>query len=487
MSTLWIERNRKPAAATLAEAGPAPRQGQNWHTTTFRWLTAYAVIFSLGFMVLLGLIQYSVTGAMEREADSGLRWQLRYFDSRDDADLPRAIASRATHGGGLFHSHYGLFAANGRHLAGDLDEAPRLRRYDHVDQAHESATGQTMTQRVGTVRRELRAMGEIRPDGNVLIVARTLDDVRRVHAELVKALVAGGIVCLSASVLGGLLIGLRQVRRVAAMRKATAAIAAGDLSLRLPVKGFDEIDMLAQLVNRMLDEVERLMTEVKFAADGIAHDLRTPLTRLRFSLANAKAEADRLKAGEVASLLWGARDEVDALIARFTAMLRIAQLGTRQRRAAFTYVDLAPLIHDLCELYRPLAEDKRVQIHTSIAPVETVWADRELLFEAFSNLLDNAVKFSPDDGHVHVCLELEEAGARLRIFDNGPGIPEAERNLVLNHFYRSRHTAHVSGSGLGLGIVSAIVRLHDFRLSLGGSEQGAIVCVECWPHEPDAG
>lgn len=472
--------------AKPSEASPRVIEGKHWRTTTFRWLTAYAVIFLLGFMVLLGLIQYSVTGAMEREADSGLRWQLRYFDSRNDDDLSRVIAGRILHGG-LLHNHYGLFSPNGRHLAGDLGEEPQLTRYDRVGEEHKDFSGQNRMLLVGAARRELRTMGEVRPDGRILVVARTLADVRRVHAQLVKALAAGGIICLSASVLGGLLIGLRQLRRVASMRKSTAAIAAGDLTLRLPVRGHDEIDMLAQLVNRMLDEVERLMTEVKFATDGIAHDLRTPLTRLRFSLANAKAEADKLHAGDVAELLWVARDEVDDLIARFTAMLRIAQLGSRQRRAAFTYVEFAPLINDLCELYRPLAEDRHVRLHVSIAPVENIWADRELLFEAFSNVLDNAVKFSPEGGHVHVCLEMEEEGAQLRIFDNGPGIPLAERDLVLGNFYRGQHTPHVSGSGLGLGIVSAIVRLHDFRLTLGGSDLGAIVCIECWPHEPDNG
>lgn len=483
MSTLWIERNRKLGVShRLDDDSAQVPAGQHWHTTTFRWLIAYAVIFSACFMALLGLIEYSVTGAMERETDSGLRWQLRYFDSRSDSALPEAIAERIAHGG-LLHNHYGLFGPNGVHRAGDIRQQPPFAHLDRVGQAHEHSTGSNVTLLVEEDRRSLRAMAESRPNGSILIVARTLSDVRHVRSELTRALLIGGVVGLSASVLGGLLIGLRQVRRVASMRKATAAIAAGELALRLPVHGNDELDMLAQLVNRMLDEVERLMTEVKLASDGIAHDLRTPLARLRLSLLKAHAAAGELNAESLQSILTASRDDVDGLIARFSAMLRIAELGTRQRRAAFAKVSLAPLIEDLCDLYGPLIEEKQMQLRTSIEQVDDVWADRGLLFEAFSNLLDNAVKFSPEGGSVEVRLCRGIHGPTVVISDSGPGIPEDERKLVLGSFYRGRYTRHVSGSGLGLGIVSAIVRLHDFALKLDGSEKGAILYVECWSHD----
>ncbi|WP_042298619.1 HAMP domain-containing sensor histidine kinase [Paraburkholderia bannensis] len=455
--------------------------GQNWRTMTFRWLTTYAMIFSFGVLVLLGLIEYSVTQAMESEVDSGLRWQLRYFDSYADVDLPTAIARRIAHGG-LIYNHYGLFASDGRPIAGDLDERPDLRRIEHIGQSHESASGSDVMLLVGHDRKMLRAIAEVRPDGRILVAARTLTDVHRIHDDLLKAIVGGGIFCLSASLLGGGLLGFRQLQRVAAMRRTTVSIAAGDLSLRLPVTGRDELDMLAQLVNRMLEEVERLMNEVKLASDGIAHDLRTPLARMRFRLANAQADAEAHE-GALASTLAAALEDVDGIINRFSAMLRIAELGTRQRRAGFAAVELQSMMENLCELYRALAEEKDIQLHVSLSPVDEIWADEALLFEACSNLLDNAIKFSPQGGHVHVCLERNAYGAHICFFDNGPGIPEEERSLVLGNYYRATNTRHISGSGLGLGIVAAILRLHDFALTIEGSEHGAVICVECWAHE----
>jgi signal transduction histidine kinase len=472
---------RRAAAASPPAALSLQAPGQHWRTTTFRWLTTYAAIFSLAFMALIGLIEYSVTRTMERETDSGLRWQLRYFDARGDAELPAAIAARLAHDS-PHQNHYGLFTPDGRYVAGDLEVLPASLSLDSVRQTHDRAAGTNVRLQVDGAQDTLRAMGEVRPNGQRLVVARTLADVRRVRGELVHALVFGGVLCLGASVLGGLLISVHQMRRVSAIRKATAAIAAGNLSSRLPNAGRDELAMLAQLVNRMLDEVERLMAEVKLATDGIAHDLRTPLVRLRARLSNASSEVTGRNAEDLATVVAAAREEVDGLLGRFTAMLRIAELGSRQRRAAFSELDLEPLVGDLCDLYEPLAEEKRVVLERHLAPVAPVFGDRALLFEAFSNLVDNAVKFTPEGGIVRVRLEAVAAGGSFSIADSGPGIPEDERTLVLDQLYRGRQTRHLPGSGLGLGIVSAIVGLHDFALDISGSSHGTVVRVDCWPH-----
>ena len=474
-------RPRREAAAASAAARSLQAPGQHWRTTTFRWLTAYAAIFSLAFMALIGLIEYSVTRAMERETDSGLRWQLRYFDARGDTELPAAIAARLAHDTPRVN-HYGLFTSDGRYLAGDLGILPASLRFDSVAQTHDSLAGANVDLRVDGAPGELRAMGEVRLNGQRLVVARTLEDVRRVRSELIHALVFGGVLCLGASVLGGLLISVHQMRRVSAIRKATASIAAGNLSSRLPNAGRDELAMLAQLVNRMLDEVERLMAEVKLATDGIAHDLRTPLVRLRARLSNASSVDSGRNAEDLATVVAAAREEVDGLLGRFTAMLRIAELGSRQRRAAFSELDLGPLVADLYDLYEPLAEEKQVVLERHFAPVAPVLGDRALLFEAFSNLLDNAVKFTPEGGIVRMRLEMVAAGACFSIADSGPGIPEDERTLVLDQLYRGRQTRHLPGSGLGLGIVSAIIGLHDFALDISGSRHGTVVRVDCWPH-----
>lgn len=456
-----------------------------WQTTTFRWFAAYAAIFSLSFMALLGVIEFSVTHAMERETDSGLRWQLRYFDSRPDDAVAGAIDARLKRENHR-QNFYGLFDRSGRWLAGDIRALPEGLGLDGYGRTYEHKSGQSLIVDTGDTNASglrLRVMGEARANGSVLVVARTLSDVHHVHNELMKAMFGSGLLCLAASLCAGLLLSMRQIRRVAAIRRVTARIASGDLAQRLPVAGRDELDMLSHLVNRMLDEVERLMGEVKSACDGIAHDLRTPLTRLRLRLSTAADAMERRGEPGIAQVLVGARDEADAVLGRFAALLRISEIGAMQRRSGFASVALPDLVSELCELYTPLAEEKRIALTSSIAATVPIHADGALLFEAFSNLLDNAIKFAPAGGRVDVALREGAGGPQFVVADNGPGIAPEERSAVLGRFYRAERTRHLPGTGLGLGIVAAIVRLHDFDLSIGGgAREGTVVMIDCWPH-----
>jgi signal transduction histidine kinase len=432
-------------------------------------------------MALLGFLEYSVGAAMEREADSAIRWQMRYFDSKSDDELA-AVIGRRLERENRHTNYYGLFAPDGHRLAGDIIEMPPRLQLDRAGKAHSTNTGSTVVLPDNRSMPTVRVMEELRDNGVKLVIGRSLADVRQVREELTKALIGGGVLCLGLSLATGLLLSLRQMRRVADMRRATTCIANGDLGQRLPVGGHDELDMLCHLVNHMLDEVERLMNEVKGACDGIAHDLRTPLVRLRLQLANL-AEQVRASGDDAAdSLIAKARVEADSILERFGAMLRISEIGTLQRRSGFDVVSLQTLAYELCDLYQPLAEEKSITLKSSTESVELLHADRALLFEAFSNLLDNAIKFAPEGGEVSVDLWSSHSGPQLVIADNGPGIPVSERNAVLNRFYRVEQTRHMPGTGLGLGIVSAIIRLHDFELRIGGEDRGTTITIDCWPH-----
>jgi signal transduction histidine kinase len=278
----------------------------------------------------------------------------------------------------------------------------------------------------------------------------------------------------------GLAFGMRQMRRVKAIRRVTLQIAQGDLNQRLPTGGHDELDLLSNLVNHMLDQVERLMTEVKGACDGIAHDLLTPLVHVCTLLAHVAQRADTLNDEQVSDMVARARSNTDKLLERFRAMLRISEIGAQQRRGGFAEMQLQTLVSEVGELYEPLAEDKEIRFVVEVEPVGAIHADRALLFEAFSNLIDNAIKFAPSSGTVRITLTRTPFGPRVDVVDNGPGIPPGERHAVLERFYRSEQTRHIAGSGLGLSMVSAVIRVHDFAMRIGNAEPGTQVTIECW-------
>jgi len=225
----------------------------------------------------------------------------------------------------------------------------------------------------------------------------------------------------------------------------------------------------------MVEEVERLMAEVKGATETIAHDLRTPLTRARARLSRLQQAlgADDPRTEEV---LW-VTDELDAVLGRFAAVLRISELEARRRREGFVAVDPADLVRQAAELYGPLAEARGVTLQAG-GESSLIEADPKLLFEAVSNLVDNAIKFTPEGGRVAVRAE---AGPRIVVEDNGPGVPESEQAAVLQRFYRGEGSRLQPGSGLGLSIVQAIVRLHGFVFRLEDAHPGLRAVIDCAP------
>lgn len=468
-----------------SSAAPA-RSRRGWYTATFRWLVGYTVLFGVLLTSLVGFIAWTATASIEHDTDSILSWQLIYYDAVRDDRLPGAIYQRLEHEH-LHANYYGLFTADGRYVAGDMLEPP-----PNLAFTREGRTlNHTLRLLDGGPSPIVRAMGEVRPNGMHLVVARDMTNVLRIRELVIRTLVTGGVIAMLAAVAGGFVLGMRQIRRVREIRRVTRCIARGDLDRRLPVDGHDEIDMLAHLVNHMLDEVERLMGEVKGVCDGIAHDLRTPLVHLHTMLARI-AERESVSAdAESAAMLERARTETGQLLERFRAMLRISEIGTLQRRGGFAAVELQPLIQDLAELYEPLAESRDVRFRVHIEPVTEIHGDRALLFEAFSNLIDNAIKFAPPGGAVSVTLRSAEDGPLVEVADNGPGIAPGERAAVLQRFYRGDAVRHLAGSGLGLSIVAAVLRVHDFELrmddapDMGGAGDaggpGARMSVECWP------
>jgi signal transduction histidine kinase len=316
--------------------------------------------------------------------------------------------------------------------------------------------------------------------GNTLLIGHDVQQLIEFGEIMRRAFFWGGSLTILLGLMFGLALSFRPLRRVEQIRQVCELIARGSIRHRLPIsKHRDELDMLAAVVNRMLDEIERLMSEVKSVGDHIAHDLRTPLTRLRAVLYRMQqqlgdAPVQRAMADQLVV-------EVDSLLLRFRALLRISEIENKQRREGFKLIQLSEILEQAFNFIEPLAEDKTIHLSMVAEHVDSIYGDGELLFEAIVNLLDNAVKFTPAGGRIEVKLSCGVGGARVDIIDSGSGIKESEKMAVLNRFYRGENELQTSGFGLGLSIVMAIIRLHDFGFELGDANPGTRATIFCWP------
>jgi signal transduction histidine kinase len=441
-----------------------------WQISRFRLTLLYGALFAVGVIGLLGLVYWQTAGFMAAQVDQILEVEAREFVKGGPAVLPKWINQDIARDARRI-SYYGLFSADGTWITGNIDHIPRILETD--------APPRELSARAG-LGSDARAMAVRLPWGEILVVGRDVTQLAEIRLILLQALGwSGAAIVIVGLGLGGAL-SVRPLRRIAAIQEASQRIMEGDLAVRLPslARG-DELDVLAAIVNTMLDEVHRLVGEVKSASDSLAHDLRTPLTRLRALLYRleqqpALAEAQRAMAQQALA-------ETDALLARFQALLRISEIETKARREGFSTVDLAAVLEQIRDLYEPLAAERGLELAVETRAPAKVQADGELIFEAVNNLVDNAIKFTPCGGRVAARIIQTHKGPRLEIADTGPGVPALERAAVLQRFYRSARDRGAPGSGLGLSIVAAIARLHGFSLELEDARPGLRATLSCWP------
>jgi signal transduction histidine kinase len=453
------------------------RLSERWRSGTVRLIAIYGAFFLVWSVVLVAAISWQTTQYLDRVVGEILEQRAHYLANVDREHLPSMLA--ATNQLDLRGvMYFGLFDASGAYVSGNIDRPPDGLQPD--GQIRELPRGLQTT----SGERNARALGVAMRlgSGDLLVLARYTSVADRIGAMTRSALGWALSLLLIPGLLGGFLLSRGPFRRVRKIETAIQPIMRGDLGARLPVSDRrDEVDMLASIVNRMLDRIERLLGEVKGVSDNIAHDLRTPLTRLRAQLYRLQAESDPNDART--AILERCIVDTDALLERFRALLRISELEDLRRRAGFGAVDLAGTLRQVHELYAPVAEDKDVKLVLAVKGAPPVNADAHLLIEALSNLVANAIKFTPAGGTVELRVARTPQGARVDVLDNGPGIPPAERGAVLQRFYRSEHGRDGPGFGLGLSIVAAIIRLHDFRLEISDNEpRGARLTIYCWTH-----
>lgn len=449
----------------------------HWRVSSTRQLALYGTLFLVWSVVLIGVVQWDTMNYLSGVVDQMLEQRARYLRGVERQHLPEAM--RATGAVDLRNvMFYGLFDAQGEFISGNIERMP----------ANISTDGEIrpvpggIEGRDGLKAENARALALRLDNGEVMVLARNTNVIDRVSTIIRRALVLGFSLTVIPGLVGMWWLARGPLRRVRAIEDAVQPIMRGNLRQRLPVSTRrDELDLLAAIVNSMLDEIERLMSEVKGVCDSIAHDLRTPLTRMRTQLHRLQRESEDAAVRD--ELIERAVGDVDSLLERFRALLRISELEDMHRRAGFTSVDLRATLSNVREIYAPVAEEKRVAFECRVAPeVAAIDGDPHLLLEALSNLVDNAIKFTPASGSVGIALVATQRGPRIDVSDTGPGIPVHERGSVMQRFYRSTSSsATASGFGLGLSIVAAIVKLHAFRLELAeNGVHGTRISIQCW-------
>ena len=444
-------------------------------TVAFRLTLLYSLFFAVCVIMLLGFVYWQTAAEMTRRVDQILAVEkTRFTEIRIDR-LPDEIDKSIQRD--LRHIYfYGLFTSDGHLITGNVPRLPQGTPTDgsiyEINLLAANMQVQPLPARVLVTR-----LGS----GNSLLIGHDVQQLIEFGEIMRRALFWGGSLTILLGLVFGLALSFLPLRRIEQIQHVCELIAHGSIRYRLPVsKHRDELDMLAAIVNRMLDEVERLMSEVKSVGDHIAHDLRTPLTRLRAVLYRMQqqlgdAPAQRAMADQVVA-------EVDSLLLRFRALLRISEIENKQRRAGFKLIQLQGVLEQAVNFIEPLAEDKAIRLSMAGEQINPIHGDGELLFEAIVNLLENAIKFTPAGGRVEARLSNGAGGAQIDIIDSGTGIRENERMAVLNRFYRGENDLQTPGFGLGLSIVMAIIRLHDFGFELGDANPGTRATIFCWPH-----
>ena len=443
-----------------------PNPSKGWRSSSSRLLALYSFLFVAWSCILMGVLYYEVSDYLGNLAKHSLMQRQHLFARFTGEQLDDALATSMTFDLRTVDA-YGLFDAQHRPISGPILAIPPDLPLD--GQIHELANC-INSDDPDLPRDSCDAVATQTQDGRLLVLVRDNGSLFAVTRIILHALFWGLSLTIIPGIAGWHLLRRRPLQRIRAIQASAEAIVSGDLTYRLPLSNRrDELDMLAAIVNAMLDRIERLMHEVKGVCDNIAHDLRTPLTRLRAQLYRIQQQAaegspEALQLDEVIG-------ETDTLMARFRGLLRISELEDHQRRSGFLALDPLALLQELYDFYLPLAEEGQVTLTLDTPPaLPGMTGDRALLFEALANLLSNSIKFTPPGGEVILRAANEDGSTLIEVLDTGPGIPEAEREAVFQRFYRcdDKH----SGFGLGLSIVAAIVNLHGFNLEVGSRKGG---------------
>jgi signal transduction histidine kinase len=439
-------------------------------------------LFGLSVMLLLGFIYWTTSMFMEQQTMEtinaevqGLSEQYRHLGLVGLVGVINQRIARDPSG----RSIYLLTDSRFKPLVGNLEEWPR--EGTSTDTWFQFALSDNPAEHRTALARRFTLVGDFH-----MLVGRDVSEKNAIQQKIIESLGWGLAMTIVLGLLGGVLMSRSILGRIDLINRTSREIMRGDLARRMPLNDTsDEFDQLAQNLNAMLDQIEQLMAGIRQVSDNIAHDLRTPLNRLR-----TRIEVTLLEKPDLSSYREALEQtivEADELIKTFNALLTIAQAEAGSSRGDFQEVDLVTLAGDVAELYEPLAEEKGVEFDIHLLPAPPVLGNRHLLAQALANLLDNSIKHTPPGGRVALKLRTERGSPMISVSDNGPGIPKEERDKVLERFYRLEMSRCTPGSGLGLSLVSAVTKLHKANLELRDNLPGLEVLLVFSPRSRMAG
>ncbi len=444
-------------------------------SSTFRLALVYMALFSLSVLLLLGFIYWSTAGYMLRQTEATIEAEITGLAERYDLSgltgLSKSIKERLSRQK-TGTSLYLLTDPQYKPILGNLPKWPEeIFSEQGWLSFHTDGGSQDDDVQHKSLARSFKLAGDFH-----LLVGRDIHDLEEIQKLIREALFWGLLMTIVLALAGGTMMSRTMMHRIEVINATCHQIMDGDLKQRIPrTGGDDDFDKLVATLNRMLDQIEVLMLGVKQVTNNIAHDLRTPLTHLRRRLDMLREKG--LSIDRHGELLDQAISEADGLLVTFKALLRISEVESGSRRLGFQNVDMSALLHDLIELYIPLSEEKEQIFEAEVSQARLISGDRDLLFQAFANILDNAIKYTPPSGHIRVVLRDQPKQVVIAISDSGPGIPAAAREQVFERFFRLETSRSSPGNGLGLSLVAAIVKLHHGQIELTDNPPGLNLTV----------
>ena len=432
-------------------------------TTTFRLALLHAWIFILFSASLLAYLYYETAGHLGRQAEAELNAEFGELSAAYRGGgldrLKQAVTERREARGKFF---YLLEDGSGQKIEGDFDVLPApapLGQVVNVEFAYDARTIQGQPSRRSAEGRISRLS-----EGGVLMVAYDVGDLGEMNRRITEVVWRSAAVGFVLSLIGGVVISRSAAQRAEQLAKTTEGVMGGDLTRRAPVFGSgDEFDRLSEQLNAMLAKLERLVISSRSAGDSIAHDLRSPLTRLRNRLEAGLRDTD--KDGPRAALVRSI-DDVDGVLDTFNAVLRLSRVQAGAT-GSFRRTNVTGITDELAELYQPVCEEKRLAFNYTPQGDLFVLADRDLIAQAMSNLMDNAVKYTPEGGAIRLEARRGVDGdVELIVVDSGPGIPLEDRERAVERFVRLEQSRSQPGSGLGLSLAAAVAEAHTGKLVL---------------------